>query len=395
MSVILIARFINNRSATTIGYKKYSDTAVDIYPAFSICFTGSAEFHWFYELDLFNDLGLNSMQYERILKGKLAFKYKYDPATRLYKRHPTSNFSEFDGSSEPYRIKMSDIIVQAHFTAENEIHSIHYGSNTDNRTSKNQPLNLGIQTPNKICFTRYSNYIFELIRLKDTVTLHKGLMKNPMYNDTKIDIYIHHPGQLIQVLESPSYSSLFHEYKWEKDLNFQILQHTIVRKRPDSSGTCNREIKDYDLYLQRIIIEKNKCVPLFWKEKFSGVTGLKDCTAQEQFKNVYDAIKDINKIKEQHDIPCIEVHLVTAWNSVEAKGSSSENETYVRFRYKDKYYQEIIHLEEFGPESFISNMGGFLGIFLGYSMLQVPDLLGKNIDDWSIRLIKISMRDSC
>ena len=34
------------------------------------------------------------------------------------------------------------------------------------------------------------------------------------------------------------------------------------------------------------------------------------------------------------------------------------------------------HLEDFTFHDFISNLGGFIGIFLGYSLLQIPQLLG-------------------
>ena len=43
----------------------------------------------------------------------------------------------------------------------------------------------------------------------------------------------------------------------------------------------------------------------------------------------------------------------------------------------DKSYQEIVNIQEFSFESFWSAVGGFLGMFLGYSLLQLPELLGN------------------
>ena len=37
---------------------------------------------------------------------------------------------------------------------------------------------------------------------------------------------------------------------------------------------------------------------------------------------------------------------------------------------------EIKEIEEFGFEDLISGLGGFIGIFLGYSLMQTPQLLG-------------------
>ena len=38
-------------------------------------------------------------------------------------------------------------------------------------------------------------------------------------------------------------------------------------------------------------------------------------------------------------------------------------------------FQEIQNVRDFGIESMWSGSGGFIGIFLGYSLLQVPDIL--------------------
>ena len=44
-------------------------------------------------------------------------------------------------------------------------------------------------------------------------------------------------------------------------------------------------------------------------------------------------------------------------------------------RYKDKLYQEIVNVRDFGLGSFWSNVGGFTGIFIGYSLLDLYDFL--------------------
>ena len=39
-------------------------------------------------------------------------------------------------------------------------------------------------------------------------------------------------------------------------------------------------------------------------------------------------------------------------------------------------FQEIVNVKAFDVETLWSSVGGFIGIFLGYSLLQVPELLG-------------------
>ena len=45
--------------------------------------------------------------------------------------------------------------------------------------------------------------------------------------------------------------------------------------------------------------------------------------------------------------------------------------------YMDESYQEFINAREFGLESFWAGVGGFVGMFLGYSFLQIPETLSQ------------------
>ena len=49
-------------------------------------------------------------------------------------------------------------------------------------------------------------------------------------------------------------------------------------------------------------------------------------------------------------------------------------------------FQEIINARDFGVESCWSGIGGFVGIFVGYSILQLPDFL-YFVLQWLIRAL--------
>ena len=65
------------------------------------------------------------------------------------------------------------------------------------------------------------------------------------------------------------------------------------------------------------------------------------------------------------------------WNWVSMDASLDMNITTkiapIKFIYLDKYYEEIKYSEAFSFESFISNLGGFIGMFLGFSLSQIPE----------------------
>ena len=53
----------------------------------------------------------------------------------------------------------------------------------------------------------------------------------------------------------------------------------------------------------------------------------------------------------------------------------SEQQFLVKVTYPVSFYQEIKNVKDFTFETFWSTAGGYLGFFLGYSLLQVPELL--------------------
>ena len=60
--------------------------------------------------------------------------------------------------------------------------------------------------------------------------------------------------------------------------------------------------------------------------------------------------------------------------------SVSDNEEYdslIKIVYLEKDYQNVQNFKDFGFQSFWSGVGGFVGIFLGYSFMQFPELVGS------------------
>ena len=45
------------------------------------------------------------------------------------------------------------------------------------------------------------------------------------------------------------------------------------------------------------------------------------------------------------------------------------------FKYMEKTYQEIVNERDFGIDSLWSTVGGFVGIFVGTSLSQIPTLI--------------------
>ena len=62
-------------------------------------------------------------------------------------------------------------------------------------------------------------------------------------------------------------------------------------------------------------------------------------------------------------------HRKIGWSGI------TNNTMRFKIKYLDNKFQEIVNEKAFSFEMFWSSIGGFIGIFLGYSLLQVPQLL--------------------
>ena len=100
---------------------------------------------------------------------------------------------------------------------------------------------------------------------------------------------------------------------------------------------------------------------------------LVDCTTQKQLKDAYRYSQDHKKLLPTYGTPCLDMFSSVTYNWL--IGNIDEKWSNISFTYKEKYYEEINYAQDFNLESFISNVGGFIGMFLGYSLMQLPDFL--------------------
>ena len=89
--------------------------------------------------------------------------------------------------------------------------------------------------------------------------------------------------------------------------------------------------------------------------------------------SIYHNITNFKDILNSYNPPCDDMKVVTTIQR-QPDGYSEKN-FFLEFLYMDENYHEIVNLREFTIASFWSSAGGFIGMFLGYSLLQVPDVV--------------------
>ena len=92
--------------------------------------------------------------------------------------------------------------------------------------------------------------------------------------------------------------------------------------------------------------------------------------------DIYSHIRDRKGMLSTYDVPCLQRFDSVVYNW---KATNDEKISRIKIIYKDTFYAEIHYSRDFSFESFWSGIGGFAGLFMGISIMQIPPLLGKLI----------------
>ena len=98
------------------------------------------------------------------------------------------------------------------------------------------------------------------------------------------------------------------------------------------------------------------------------------CRTSNQLKNVYHHIKDPIGILKLYDPPCEVMKIPVQVKEAKLSGRKLPAMK-LTIKYTTEIYQEIQNYRDYNLDTLWSSVGGFIGIFLGYSLLQLPELL--------------------
>ena len=367
-----LCEYFENEDEIFIIMKKFNqDPSKDKYPTFSICFEG-AEFHWHHDLNIFNAYGLNATQYELMLKGEPAMKYKRIMKSNAYKYKKTpvhlinGSYKNFDS----FHLKLNDFMSESKFVTEESSNDSYYVYQNSNGVDIDAPMYLTYQTADHICYSRITDDSIDSIRKFELLTLNSAIMGQDVYNKTNIQIFIHYPEQLMYSLSKPKYTASFPYFlsilkqsngKAFHILEFQISQVKTLRKRYDSNPPCNKNILDYDKFLKRQYIDHLNCVPIYWKSQFSDIElkdDYEDCTSFEDLKKSYHGLQNIANFIDRNEKPCDEMMILSV-DFIDIHPNPSPKDVSIKFSYEHKIYEEILYNKKYNFDSFCNTLGGF------------------------------------
>ena len=367
-----IGSHFENKDSSAIAYKPFNLREIDKYPTFSICFKGP-ERYWFNEEFLFDKAGVSSAQFVKVLKGT-GERYNYNRSSRTFVKEPVDLNTLSENEWNQLVWHPSDFIHGVDLVTEPKNNSVFFGGGRFGSIVPNIPLEIGYQTPEEICFTRKSLDSLEVSRSFDILSLTRSLLRPGNHRHLELRILIHYPGQLLRSFDKPKYRSTLESYVKDRLLELQISDVTTLRKRSDSNVRCNESLSNDDDRIRQEIIKEAGCIPPYWRKTIPLSDGINVCRLPEQLKDVSKYIDNYKYYLSTYDPPCVEM---TTMVTVNKDSTQKRNEFKIKFTYTENVYQEIVNSESFDFTTCFSGVGGFVGIFLGFSLRDMPNILSN------------------
>ena len=378
-------RFIQNESNALVDFRSFHQEEKDVYPSFSICL--DSKWNWSRSLEpgssgIYNATNLKSIygideanDYVHYLQGRFwnesMSKLNYDDVTVKLEDHMYL-----------FRISLNAVnAVPSFLWLHKEMKN--YSAPYHERISF--PFYVSLRTPLQKCFT--VDFVSDQFAgIKDRMISYVEFeTKNWKYIDVYARFYIHYPNQLLRAIQ------LDYEYggsglvsgKLESKVIW-IHNIEVIRRRNTFKTPCNENsLKDMDL-MDLKLLKQIQCKPPHWIDVDFPI-----CNNSQKIKkfDIGSDIPDSNFLK-LHDKPCDQVQSASIFiqenyrseNNTNPDGMSSFG---IMFNSPD--YREIKHTRDFNLESLIGNVGGYIGLFLGFAFWQIPDALGIIFDKLSQR----------
>ena len=378
MTIKQVMRFLENDDSTAIHFRRFNLSPKDKYPTFSICLGGS-ELYWYQQEAIFKEFQLSGAKLGEMLKGNDAFSYEYNYTSMLYNKVSVEISQHPDIDLGQFSLQASDILTALKYDTEHEETSIRYGRGKTGKLVSQIPLYVGFNTSDTVCFTRTSDHFLNTLRSYDWLVFNSSVFGNEKYKNVDLRLVVHYPQQLAREFHRPVFRSKLGSRAtstgtddfWSKFLKITITKVRILRRRSDSNIGCDETLVDDDAQLQEHLLSHMNCTPPYWSRPD---LLLDPCLSKAQLWNADNIIYRYKSILNSYTKPCVQMEVFSQFDREE--DNEWDDPTMV-FRYEDRNYEEITNSQSFDLESFVSGVGGFIGIFLGYSILQIPELLAS------------------
>ena len=386
MVYVQLKTYFANQDLSTVTYENFQNGAEDVFPTFTICAVGGL---WILK-DNKLPKGHTTREYAEVLSGQL---------------HDQKNYSSI--KFDHVIINVNKLVSDFCTTTDTGAKIIRTKLSVCGRKNSNSSLRINHLDSEKICVTKedfQTTTLVEMDLIGLTMLEHpEGYrLKNAMLD---IDFYIHQKGQLLRSLKRPSYhldrrriTDLLKTKKekgitkaMKKETAINVVSVDVLRKRMDSINPCDPQLQDEDNQIRHSIMNVVGCIPAFNRfflneSLLLNKSSMYPACNRSEYKRIYQLHRNVLQAKDLYTQPCTRMNnIVTTTDSItnterlfsDLVFTQSGLKIEFNLNYLSQSYREIVNTLGFDMATLWSQVGGFIGMFLGYSLLQVPELAKK------------------
>lgn len=368
-TVLQFRDYVSNQDVSYVTYKRFNERPQDVYPTFTICLYSASGQLFKRDINFLGEIGKrNDYLYSDMLRG-------YSTIT------PNFTKVKFDEVTIDF---VKDALLWFH-TATKPGKIINLWNYKWNQSSEPSFLYKSYQDPFRLCFSKKIKYAENTILQHDILELNGTKI---FETQIKIRFYFHLKGQLTRQLGKFTLEFGRNDFD-ENNLNYPINkihitmnEVEILRKRPNAVIPCNGELHDDDRQYREAVIRIVGCIPSYWDtfedNKKDSFRNLPKCKYKHQFSSIKEYFLPENNVENatKHYLqPCnhMSTEIAVAKYNV-AKYGRQKNRLRIELHYNTEIYREYTNKVAYKLGDLWSRIGGLIGIFLGYSLLQVRSI---------------------
>ena len=397
-----ISLYLQDRDISRVSHVKFHSRPKDIYPSLSLCFGDILE------KETLDARGFNKTLYSDFLIGKNWNKTFLD-----------LNFDEVSINLERYLLAIEmfkegyngDVAERGHFLFDNTRHQGEKAQDSPawrpNIYQDTKPFWGLIQK----CITFDVPLHSQQPSTWMTVVMSKSVFKSgkrpasSAYAKNLFSVEIHYPRQRYRYAEKKMdwhTEEPQHNILKSYGMKFRINNMEVMNQRSTRRIPCNENSIEEDQALKASLIRAMNCTPPYWIQTKD--MGASRCSSQDQIETFYRfdienfaaPCRRLSHINfEYSEYPSSYYDRLFETGSLKGHrnrpGSSIKNVSldsfYVGLVFTHETYKEVYLTKQFDLQSLIGNAGGYIGMCVGFSLLQLPQIIVniisrlKNADD--------------
>ena len=281
------------------------------------------------------------------------------------------------------------------------------------------PLIKVYQDPTRKCYS--PDLSQKLQKRKERITLNLEIMSETFnlgyggpFVTAFLDIHVHPQGQFVRTIGKEIATYIIEDFFVDclemgmgyfggtchgSSLTFDFSRLTLLKSRHDAEISCDKNLRNEDVRIVETLLNHTgiRCIPMYWKSMLENQLNYSECTNESQYKMISELTANFasyEKLRSNFDPPCMEMMIVTNVNKEPGRsrrfygiqedwlGNIPEEMLYldIAINHFSEQYQAIINTKVFTVESCWAGIGGFVGIFVGVSLMQVPDIIMETIN---------------